>query len=283
MKYFSFTMGTDEWDRWGNALPAPSFKKILTSHSGRKVQVAYELKYRPTTHYDWYFVADLQRSYQSIIKGVVFNDSLIIENDGWESIGKSFTLTELKIFPTDDAPYPVIVRWATTKKNFRRSAFLYARRLKYEGLFSSASIMGALTVINSKMIQAEQQKARTLEKLKNDILAQSDKWVVKLSKEALHIVRSDLGKQRGKQLQTDKEKRVNQIKNAVSSGAFLKPSGEINRSKLAEYLGMDRRTVFNLLPLAMAILVIILWIRPTYANASLFPLIQEVKEWGAVA
>ncbi|MDP3682476.1 MAG: hypothetical protein Q8S01_00955 [Ignavibacteria bacterium] len=258
MKYFSFLIGSDEWDRWGTALPIPSYKKILTSINGHKIQVAYELKYRPITPFDWYFVADVQRSYQAVIKGVIFNDSLIIENDGWESAGKSYTLAELKIFPTDGAPYPVIMRWASTKKTFRTVAFIYAKRLKYEGLLSPASVMGALTAINSKMSQTQQQKVRTLERLKDDILAQSDEWVIKLSKEALHIVKSDLGKQRGKQLQADKEKRINQIRDAVSSGAFMKPSGEINRSKLAEYLGIDRRTVFNLLPLA---LMVVLWIR----------------------
>lgn len=251
-------MGTDEWDRWGSALPIASFKKILTSHSGHKIQVAYELKYRPNKPFDWYFIADLQRSYQSVVKGVIFNDSLIVECDGWESTGERYTLEKLKIFPTDGAPYPVIIRWAKTKKTFRTVAFIYAKRLKYEGLLSSASIMGALTAINSKMSQTEQQKARTLERLKNDILAQSDSWVVKLSKEALHIVKSDLGKQRGKQLQAEKENRINQIKDAVNSGAFMKPSGEINKSKLAEYLGIDRKTVFNLLPLT---LMVVLWIR----------------------
>ena len=114
---------------------------------------------------------------------------------------------------------------------------------------SYASMMGALSAINSKMVKSEQHKIRTLERLTNDILKQSDKWAVKLSKEALYCVRSALGVRRGKQLQEIKQLHISQIKKAVDSGKFLKPNGEINKSKLADYLGLFRHTVFNLLPL----------------------------------
>ena len=249
MKYFSFMMRADEWERWENALPVPSFKKSLTHYLGEKIQVAYEFKYKPSNSSDWYFIADLQRSYQSIIKGIIFHDNTIIDGEGWESTGIAYTLTELKTFPTDGRSYPVIMRWATTKKTFRSKAFIYAKRLKYEGLLSYASMMGALSAINSKMVKSEQQKIRTLERLTNDILKQSDEWAVKLSKEALHCVRSALGVQRGKQLQEVKQVHINQIKKAVDSGDFMKPNGKINKSKLADYLGIFRHTVFNLLPL----------------------------------
>lgn len=257
-------MGADEWERWGSALPAPSFKKTLTSYNGYKIQVAYELKYKPTKSNDWYFIADLQRSYLSIIKGVIFNDHLIIEGAGWESNGTVYTLQELKVFPTDGVFYPVIMRWATTKKTFRGKAFLYAKRLKYEGLLSYASMMGAVAAINFKMKKTEQHKIRTLERLATEILSKSDEWAVKLSKEALTAFRSDLGMQRGKQLQEEKQDRINQIKEAVNNGDFTKPNGQINKSMLADYLGIDRRTVFNLLPLLVGVMVMLLWIRTTY-------------------
>ncbi|MDD2265776.1 hypothetical protein [Sulfuricurvum sp.] len=271
MRYFSFTMGAGEWKRWGSALPLPSFKKTLTSHNGQKIQVAYELKYRPTKSNEWYFIADLQRSYQSVINGVRFDDHLVIEGNGWESTGELYTLTELKVFPTDGRAYPPIIRWASNKKTFRSKAFTYAKRLKYEGLLSFASMMGALIVINSKMKATEQHKARTLERLTNDILAQSDEWVVKLSKTGLTALRSDLGQKRGKQLSAEKQDRIHQISNAINSGAFVKPSGEINKSKLAEFLGVDRRTIYNLLPFVLGvIMMLILWIRPTHDINALF-------------
>lgn len=277
MRYFSFTVGVDEWNRWGSALPPSSFKKTLTSHTGQKIQVAYELKYRPTKSNEWYFIADLQRSYQAVIKGIRLDDHLIIEGHGWESTGKLYTLTELKLFPTDGRAYPVIIRWASNKKTFRSKAFTYAKRLKYEGLLSFASMMGALTVLNSKMKATEQHKIRTLERLTNDILAQSDEWVVKLSKTGLIAHRSDLGQKRGKQLTAEKEDRIHQIKDAVNSGNFVKPSGEINKSKLAEFLGVDRRTIYNLLPFVLGvIMLLILWIRPAHdINAILTPYLAE--------
>lgn len=257
-------MGADEWERWGSALPLPSYKRTLTSHTGLKIQVAYELKYQTQKSGDWYFIADLQRSYQSIIKGIMLNDNIIIDGEGWDSNGIAYTLQDLKIFPTDERSYPVIMRWATTKKTFRSKAFIYAKRLKYEGLLSCASMMGAVTAMNSKMKKTEQHKTRTLERLTNDILAQSDEWAVKLSKEALHYVRSDLGVHRGKQLKEEKQDRINQIKQAVNSGDFVKPNGEINKSKLADYLRIDRRTVFNLLPLLVGVMVMLLWVKTTY-------------------
>jgi hypothetical protein len=73
-----------------------------------------------------------------------------------------------------------------------------------------------------------------------------------------------LGTQRGKQLQEEKQDRINQIKEAVNNGDFTKPNGQINKSKLADYLGIDRRTVFNLLPLLVGVMVMLLWIRTTY-------------------
>jgi hypothetical protein len=271
MRYFSFTLGTDEWERWGSALPAPSFKKTLTSHNGDKIQVAYELKYKPIKSGDWYFIADLQRSYLSIIKEVTFNDNLIIDGDGWDSTGQIYTLTELKTFPTDGVSYPLIMRWASTKKTFRGKAFLYAKRLKYEGLLSFASMMGAVTAINSKMKKTEQQKIRTLERLTNEILSKSDEWAVKLSKEALTAFRSDLGRQRGEQLQEEKQDRIHRMQEAINSGEFVKPSGEVNKSKLAEFLGVDRRTIYNLLPFVLGvIMMLILWIRPTHDINALF-------------
>jgi hypothetical protein len=264
MRYFSFTMGANEWERWGGAFPSPSFKKTLTSHTGEKIQVAYELKYRPMKSNDWYFIADLQRSYQSVIKGIRFNDHLIIEGDGWVSTGELYTLTELKLFPTDERSYPVIMKWATSKKTFRGAAFTFAKRLKYEKLLCFASIMGAVSAMNAKLKTTEQHKLRTLERLTNDILAQSDGWVVKLSKESLKAFRADLGRQRGEQLTAEKEDRIYQIKEAINSGDFVKPSGEINKSKLAEFLGVNRRTIYNLLPFVVGVMVILLWIRTTY-------------------
>ena len=71
----------------------------------------------------------------------------------------------------------------------------------------------------------------------------------KLSKEELYCVRSALGGQREKQLQDVKQVHIEQIRKAVDSGAFMKPNGKINKSKLADYLRIDRQTVFNLLPL----------------------------------
>lgn len=270
-------MGADEWERWGSALPLPSFKKTLTSHNGQKIQVAYELKYRPTKSNEWYFIADLQRSYQSVINSIRFDDYLVIEGNGWESTGKLYTLTELKLFPTDGRAYPVIIRWASNKKTFRSKAFTYAKRLKYEGLLSYASMMGALIVLNSKMKTTEQHRIRTLERLTNDILAQSDEWVVKLSKTGLIAHRSDLGQKRGKQLSAEKQDRIHQISDAINSGAFVKPSGEINKSKLAEFLGVDRRTIYNLLPFVLGvIMMLILWIRPAHdINALLTPYLAE--------
>jgi hypothetical protein len=257
-------MPLTEWKRWGSALPLPSFTKTLSSQSGLKIQVAYELKYKPTKSNDWYFIADLQRSYQSIIEGVAFHDNLIIEGDGWDSVGTTYTLQELKVFPTDERAYPVIIRWATNKKTFRSKAFIYAKRLKYEGLLSYAAMMGAVTAINSKMVKVEQHKIRTLERLTNEILSKSDEWVVKLSKEALTTLKSDLGVQRGKQLQEEKQDRINQIKEVLSNGDFTKPNGQINKSKLADYLRVHRNTISSLLPLVMAMMILIFWIRPAY-------------------
>jgi len=270
MRYFSLAIPLTEWERWERALLLPSFKKALSSQSGLKIQVAYELKYKPTKSNDWYFIADIQRSYQAIIDGVAFHDNLIIEGDGWVSTGTTYTLQELKVFPTDERAYPVIIRWATTKKTFRGKAFLYAKRLKYEGLLSYAAMMGAVTAINSKMVKVEQHKIRTLERLTNEILSKSDEWVVKLSKEALTTLKSDLGVQRGKQLQEEKQDRINQIKEAVNNGDFTKPNGQINKSKLADYLRVHRNTISSLLPLVMAMMILILWIRPAYDFNPLF-------------
>lgn len=270
MKFISLSMPLTEWERWGNALPLASYKRTLTSQMGNKIQVVYELKYKPTKSNDWYFIADIQRSYQAIIEGVAFNDHLIIEGEGWESTGTTYTLQELKVFPMDERAYPVIMRWATSKKTFRSKAFIYAKRLKYEGLLSYASMMGAVTAINSKMVKTEQHKTRTLERLTNDISAQSDKWVVKLSKEALTTLKSDLGVQRGKQLQEEKQDRVIQIKEVIDNGDFIKPNGQINKSKLADYLRVHRNTISALLPLVMAMMIVIFWIRPAYAFNPLF-------------
>lgn len=264
MRYISLIMPVTEWERWGSALPLPSYMRTLTSHTGYKIQVAYELRYKPTKPNDWYFIADIQRSYQAIINGALFNDQLIIEGDEWESNGTTYTLQELKVFPTDERAYPVLIRWATSKKTFRSKAFIYAKRLKYEGLLCYPSMMGALSAMNSKMKKAEQHKARTLERLTNDILAQSDQWDTKLPKEALRAVRSALGQRRGKQLQAEKEDRVIQIKEAIDKGGFKKTNGEINKTKLADYIGVSRRTISNLLPLVMAMIIVILWIRPSY-------------------
>jgi hypothetical protein len=195
MRYISIIMPVTKWERWGSALPLPSYKRTLTSHTSNKIQVAYELKYKPTKSNDWYFIADIQRSYQAIINGALFNDHLIIEGDGWESNATAYTLQELKVFPMDERSYPVLIRWATSKKTFRSKAFTYAKRLKYEGLLCYPSMMGALSAMNSKMKKTEQHKVRTLQRLTNDILAQSDQWDTKLSKEALRVVRSDLEKQ----------------------------------------------------------------------------------------
>lgn len=257
-------MPVTEWERWGSALPLPSYMRTLTSHTGDKIQVAYELKYKPTKSNDWYFIADIQRSYQAIINGALFNDNLVIEGDGWESNGTAYTLQELKMFPTDERAYPVIIRWATSKKTFRSKAFTYAKRLKYEGLLCYPSMMGALSAMNSKMKKTEQHKARTLERLTNDILAQSDQWDTKLPKEALRAVRSDLGVQRGKQKQGEKENRINQMQEVVDSGNFTKPNGKINKSKLADYLGADRRTIHNLFPFLVGVMVLLLWMKTTY-------------------
>ena len=84
-------MPVTEWKRWGSALPLPSYKRTLTSYTGYKIQVAYELKYKPTKSNDWYFIADIQRSYKAIINGGLFNNNLIIEGDGWESNGTAYT------------------------------------------------------------------------------------------------------------------------------------------------------------------------------------------------
>lgn len=276
MRYISIIMPVTEWKRWGSALPLPSYQRTLTNHTGYKIQIAYELKYKPTKSNDWYFIADIRRSYQAIINGALFNDNLIIEGDGWESNATAYTLQELKVFPMDERAYPVIIRWATNKKTFRSKAFTYAKRLKYEGLLCYPSMMGALSAMNSKMKKTEQHKARTLERLTNDILAQSDKWDTKLPKEALRAVRSDLGKQRAEQLQAQKQNRVIQIKEAIDKGDFTKPNGEINKTKLADYLNVDRRTIFTLLPLVMA-MIIILWIRP----ACDFPSFFSSSLWGS--
>lgn len=276
MRYFSHIISLIEWERWGNALPLPSFTKTLSSQSGFKIQVAYELKYKPTKSNDWYFIADIQRSYQAIIEGVVFHDNLIIDGDGWVSTGTTYTLQELKVFPTDERAYPVIIRWATNRKTFRSKAFIYAKRLKYEGLLSYASMMGAVTAINSKMVKTEQHKIRTLERLTNDILIKSNEWVVKLSKEALTTLKSDLGTQRGKQLQDEKQDRVIQIKEVLNNGDFTKPNGQINKSKLADYLRVHRNTISSLLPLVMAMMIMILWIRPAYDSNLLF----SISSWG---
>lgn len=276
MRYISLTVPLTEWERWESALPLPSFTKTLSSQSGFKIQVAYGLKYKPTKSNDWYFIADIQRSYQAIIEGVSFHDNLIIEGDGWVSTGTTYTLQELKVFPTDERAYPVIIRWATNKKTFRSKAFIYAKRLKYEGLLSYASMMGAVTAINSKMVKTEQHKSRTLERLTNDILIKSDEWVVKLSKEALTTLKSDLGIQRGKQLQEEKQDRVIQIKEVLDSGDFIKPNGQINKSKLADYLRVHRNTISSLLPLVMVMMIMILWIRPAYDSNLLF----SISSWG---
>ena len=215
MRYISIIMPVTEWERWGSALPLPSYNRTLTSHTGNKIQVTYELKYKPTKSNDWYFIADIQRSYQAIINGALFNDHLIIEGDGWESNATAYTLQELKVFPTDERAYPVLIRWATSKRTFRSKAFTYAKRLKYEGLLCYPSMMGAVYAMNAKMKKTEQHKTRTLQRLTNDILAQSDQWDTKLPKEALRAVRSDLGKQRAEQLQAEKQDRVIQIKEAI--------------------------------------------------------------------
>lgn len=247
------------------------------------MQIIYELKYRPTTAGDWYGLDRVQRSYQSIIKGIVFNDHTSIDTLVSNVSDKHYKLSELNRFPIDDRSYPAIIRWASTKRGFRRAAFTYAKRLKYEGMLTYPAIMAALYAINEKLPLGDRIKARTLEKLYADILTKSDQWDTKLSKEALRAVRSDLGRQRGEQLTAEKENRINQINEAIKTGSFTKPSGGINKTKIAEYLGLDRRTVYSLLPLALAMLVILLWIRPTLCHNPIFPILQDKQEWGEVA
>lgn len=281
MRYLSFTVPADEWERWGSALPLPSFKKSLTSAEGLKIQIAYELNYRPSTSGDWYFIADLRRSYQVIISGATFHDHLIIEGDGWDVTGHTYKLQELKRFPMDERKYPAIMRWASSKKTFRSKAFVYGRRLKYEGLLTYPAMMGALVTMNTKLPSGERMKVRTLERLTHDILVKSDEWAVKLSKEALHACRSDLGIQRGRQLQVDKEDRVKQIKEAISSGDFTKPSGAINQKKIADYLGVHRNTIKNLLPFVLMVMVVLLWIRTPAHDMNAYSLsISEVRDGG---
>jgi len=80
-----------------------------------------------------------------------------------------------------------------------------------------------------------------------------------------------------KEVQAKKQNRVIQIKEAIDKGDFTKPNGEINKIKLADYLSIDRRTIFTLLPLVMAMMILILWIRP----ACDFPSFFSYSLWGS--
>lgn len=281
MRYFAFSMPVDEWRRWEAALPAPSYYRKLTSAEGMKIQIVYELKHRPTTAGDWYALDRLRHSYKNVISGATFNDHLVIDGNGWEATGEVFRALQLQVFPHDDRSYPAIIKWASSKKAFRRVSFIYAKRLKYEGMLTYPAIMAALYALNAKLPSMDRIKMRILERLTSDILVKSDQWDTKLSKEALRAVRSDLGRQRGEQLQGEKQDRVIQIKEAVNNGDFTKPNGEINKSKLADYLRVHRNTVSTLLPLAMAMMILILWIRPTYAFSPIFSISLGGSERGA--
>lgn len=283
MRSFAFTLPVEEWQRWKAALPTPSYAKQITSAEGGKMQIVYELRHRPTTSGDWYKLDRLQRSYENVINGVIFNDHVSINTDGWEATGEAFKASQLQVFPLVDQSYPAIMRWANSKKGFRRSAFTYAKRLKYERMLTYPAIMAALYALNEKLPTLERIKTRTLERLANELLDKSSQWESKLPIEALKALRSDLGRQRGDQLSIERNDRIKQISEAIKTGEFTKPSGAVNQMKLAEFLGIHRNTVRNLIPFVLMAMIVILWIRPAYALSPLFPHSESMKIWGEVA
>lgn len=278
MRFFAFTLPLEEWHRWVAALPVPSYQMNLTSAEGAKVQIIYELLHRPTTAGDWYTLDRLRKSYERVINGLIFNDHASINTDLSKASEERYRPQQLQAFPLDDRSYPSIIRWASSKKGFRRAAFTYAKRLKYEGMLSYPAIMAAVYALNEKLPHGERFKVRTLEKLANDILERSGAWPEKLPPEELQAVRVELGKRRGEQLQAEKIERIEEIKAAISTGNFTKPSGSINQAKLSEFLGLHRNTIRNLIPLVIMALVVILWIRPTLSLNPLFPLHQDGTE-----
>lgn len=271
MRFFAFTLPLEEWYRWSAALPVPSYQKGLTSSEGAKIQIIYELKHRSTTAGDWYGLDRLRKSYERVINGVIFNDHASINTDVSEGVGERYRPRQLQAFPIDDRSYPAIIRWANSKRGFRRAAFTYAKRLKYEGMLTYPAIMASLYALNEKLSTGERFKARVLEKLAKDILDRSVEWLEKLPPEELRAVRVDLGKRRGEQLQAEKIERIEEIKAAISTGDFTKPGGTVNQSKLSEFLGLHRNTIRNLIPFVLTVALILLWIRPTLLPNPLFP------------
>lgn len=279
MRFIAFTLPLEQYKRWLSVLPLPSHQKVLTSSEGAKMQIIYELEYKPSNPSDWYTIDKLIFSYQHHINGVIFNDHAFSNINVPKASEKRYSLSELKVFPFDDRSYPAIMRWSNSKKGFRRVAFTYAKRLKYEQLLTYPAIMGAIFALHEKLPTGERMKARTLEKLANDILERSREWKEKLPPEQLHVVRVGLGVRRGEQLQAEKEERIEVIKEALKSGEFLKPSGSINQVKLSEFLGLHRNTIRNLIPFVLMALLILLWIRPpTLSPNPLFSISEDCIE-----
>jgi len=244
--FIGFTVTMICYKKLSHKLPMPTYKKIITSREGKSVTLIYQLDRQSTTIKQWQFISDVKIGIKNFIPCDVIFEYECYLNSIIEANAVIYTLAELKEhFRAEKIRYPKIY-YPATKKDLYRHLVWYGAKLYFKKIITR-EIMIATAL---KMNEALTDKLSYRELLKRADAAfkyvtenRDKRFKQRLSADELKEAKSRGGKTRGKQVSKDSEELHKKIMEALKDSRFIKKSGKPYISKIADHLGISRKTI----------------------------------------
>ena len=235
-------MYQDDYCKVEGLLPTPSYSDTLHSRYNQKIILVYALEGYITSHSQYRWISNIKLGLvKYLCVPFTYEDEFSI-TDSTEVTTVVYAIRELsKAFNAHLITYPKIM-YPSTKKELYRCLCWYAQRLIHQECFTKEALTATALLMNKKL--SDKYSNKDLHKKVLGVIMWVDEnregFSVKLDEVELkkaHVRGAE--KTNKKQTAETKAKIFELLKDKV----YIKPNGKVNKTLLADDLGMNRRTL----------------------------------------
>lgn len=224
-------------------LPTPTIYDVSRSYDKVKIELIYVIDGYIISYRQYFWLSSIKLSLKDkLFVPFEFSPVYYLDDDSIVN-GVLYSLNELSLaFNTQSINYVKGIYYPESKKELYRWLVRHGKKLSHRNVLTKESLTGVALYMNhylkDKLSDKELHKKVTA--CYDFILKNSDNFPQKLDPKSLKEAH-----QKGASVTNNKkfELTKNRIVQALKEGDYIKPNGKINKTALAKYLNLNRRTL----------------------------------------
>jgi len=223
-------------------LPTPTYLFPASTYDQSRLILIYLIDGAITSSAQYYWLGSIQLGIEAYLPVWYERVEEFYIRDETQESGLIYTLGELSsLFNAPKIHYPKPFYPASCKELYQRLIW-YAKRLIHQGIYTHAALTAAALQMNKPLRSPCTRKElhRKTAAAHLYTMEHRDTYPIRLSSNNLQRNRSQAAQRTAQTKRTHTQKRIDDL---LRTHDYTKPNGTINKTKLANDLGINRRTL----------------------------------------